>query len=207
MKASRTPNYEKTLEQSQTESCYEFSWTISGFARANRLLKGKKKNGRYFAASEESKLSQGRQPSELTETKRTPQIPWRHLQTMTFTKPWESWNSNTVMYGCDQQICPGTFPPSWLEPSFENRRKVEGQGERSRRVQEAEDAEKRWVDRVMPSGRHHLGHGTNQRPGHPLLEDNGIRMKRVSVPNGDHRSEEWAPHLQGHLQGHPWRRK
>ena len=62
------------------------------------------------------------------------------------------------------------------------------------------------MDRVMPTGRHHLGHGTNQRPGHPLLGDHGARtkrvsvligshqligatrIKRVSVPNGDHRA-------------------
>ena len=82
------------------------------------------------------------------------------------------------------------------------------------------------MDRVMPTGRHHLGHGNNQRPGHPLLFDNGVQttrvsvlignhqligaaqIKRVSVPNGEHRarshgSEECVLHLQGHSQGHP----
>ena len=57
---------------------------------------------------------------------------------------------------------------------------------------------------VMPTGKHHLGHGTNQ-PGHLHLGNNGVRakrvsvlignhqlsgaaqIKRVSVPNGDHR--------------------
>ena len=42
------------------------------------------------------------------------------------------------------------------------------------------------------------------------------KIKRVSVPNGDHRvsgshrshgSEVWVPHIRGRLQGHPRRRK
>ena len=36
------------------------------------------------------------------------------------------------------------------------------------------------MDRVVPTGRHHLDHGTN----HHLLGNNGVRTKRVSVPNG-----------------------
>ena len=84
--------------------------------------------------------------------------------------------------------------------------------------------------RVKLTGSRHLGHGTHQRPGHPLLGDNGVRTKRVSalfgnhqligtaqikresVPNGDHRapgshrshgSEDCVPHLRGHFQGRP----
>ena len=42
------------------------------------------------------------------------------------------------------------------------------------------------MDRATPTGRHDLCHGTNQRPGHLLLGDNGDRTKRVSVLIGDH---------------------
>ena len=40
---------------------------------------------------------------------------------MTFANPGESWNSKTVISGCDQQICPGTFLSSW--PFVRNRSK------------------------------------------------------------------------------------
>ena len=73
-----------------------------------------------------------------------------------------------------------------------------------------------------PTGKHHLGHGTNLRPGHLHLGNTGVRTKRVSIligkhhligaaqiqrvndPNGDHQvpgshlshdREERVPHL------------
>ena len=61
------------------------------------------------------------------------------------------------------------------------------------------------MDRVMPTGKHHFGHGSNLWLGHLHLGNDGVRTKRVSVlfgkhqligaariqrvivPNGDHR--------------------
>ena len=65
-KASRTPNREKTLEQSQTESCFEFSGKKEIFAREH--ISQREKEQKIFRASEESELSYGLQPNELIET-------------------------------------------------------------------------------------------------------------------------------------------
>ena len=113
---------------------------------------------------EESNLSWGRQPSELAETKRTPQIPWWHLNIMTLANPGESWNFKTVISGCDQQICPGTFQSSW--PFVRNRsrtvvrehpkhgrpRRTRPKTSRNRRLTEA------MMNEILPNGNHHLGH-------------------------------------------------
>ena len=44
---------------------------------------------------------------------------------------------------------------------------------------------KKMMDGVVSIGKHHLGRGTNLRPGHFHLGSNGVRTKRVSVLIGN----------------------
>ena len=112
-----------------------------------------------------------------------------------------------------------------------------GQGGQERGGQEEVGQEKRWWMELRRMATHHLGHGNNQWPGlrlHLHPGNRGARTKRASVLIGNHEpigatqtnrvsvldcdrrvpgshhsygSEEWSPHLQGHLQEHSWRRK
>ena len=43
------------------------------------------------------------------------------------------------------------------------------------------------MDGVMPTGKHHLGHGTNLSARHLHLGNTGVRTKRANVPMGKHR--------------------
>ena len=98
------------------------------------------------------------------------------------------------------------FPILMTIREIGNRRKVDGQRRTRPKSSRSRRCRKTMMDRFMPTGRHHLGHVTNQRPGHPPLGDAGdrtkrtgvltgshhligtARIKRVSVPNGDHRA-------------------
>ena len=57
---------------------------------------------------------------------------------------------------------------------------------RPRKTRPKSSRSRRSRKTVMPTGRHHLGHGTNQWPGHLHLGNNGVRTKRVSVLVGKH---------------------
>ena len=221
VKASQTPNPEKTLEQYYNGSVYEFTWTKSKPIWANSRQKTEAQ--KTFRVSEEFKSSWRWQPREAPQ--RTPQIQWWHLKIMTFTNPEESWNSKTVIYGCVQQIYRGTFPSSWPFVRNFSRTIVQEHpknGRPSSRRPRSRRSRKMMMDEVMPTGKHHLGHGTNLWPGHLHLGNTGVRTKRASIligkhhlngaaqiqrvndPNGDHQvpgshHEEWVPHLYRHF--------
>ena len=198
----------------------------------NYLSKQPTKRGKAqktLRVSEELQSSWGWQSSGVSQ--RTPQIRWWHLKIMTFANQEESWNSKTVIYGWDQQIYHGTFLSSWL--FVRNRSRTIFQehpknGWSSSRKPRSRRSRKTMMDEVMPTGKHHLGHGISLWLGHLHLGNNGVRTKRVSIligkhhligaaqiqrvtdPFGDHQvpgshhshdREEWVPHLQRHFKG------
>ena len=90
--------------------------------------------------------------------------PMMHLKIVTFANPGESWNSRTVISGCDQQISPGTFQSPW--PLVRNRSRTIVQehpknGRPSSGRPRSRRSRKTMMDEVMPTGKHHLGDGAN----------------------------------------------
>ena len=152
-KASQNQNHEKTFFGVSPQNCVSKQTTSKG------------KRQKTIRVRKELNASKGWRPSGITQS--TPQIPWCHLQITTSASLGASWSSKTGTSGCDQQISPGTFPSS--RPFVKNLsrnivqghprngrpRKTRSRRPRSRRSREA------MMNGIMPTGKHHPGHGNN----------------------------------------------
>ena len=126
---------------------------------------------KIFRASEESKLSYGRQHKELVEI-RDPMVAPQDCDVHQSVGVLELQNSDLRLRST---VLSWNFPilMTIREDPFKNCRSTISEKWKATRTSPKSSRSRRC--------RNHVGH----RPGH--LGDQGIRTKRVSVPNGDHR--------------------